>query len=58
MTSRRTNLTFKCSSTTATFSHADAGALRQPDTGTNSAGLWQSPKQAPEFTAFFQINLT
>jgi hypothetical protein len=58
MTSRRNNLTFKCSPQTAVSSHADAGALRQPDTVTNFAGLWQSPKQAPEFTAFFQINLT
>jgi hypothetical protein len=42
----------------AAFSHADAGAANQSDTVSASAEIGRSSKQAPEFTAIFEINLT
>jgi hypothetical protein len=58
MSSRRDHLTFKCSFAMAAFSHADAGAANQSDTVSASAEIGRSSKQAPEFTAIFEINLT
>jgi len=58
MSVRRDNLTSKCFCIEVAFGHADVGAANQAATVTITSGVWQSPGQAPKFTAIFDINLT